>query len=187
MNRKQFFRRMMVALVILLGVQVSASAQFGGLKKAADKAMKTATEKVKKAKDAVTGTTSQSNSSYQEYEDGGYSNDGGMTVMGGSGSRDAEFNRVKKAALHPCMLFVGTNAQGVAGVHRLMLLPYLPIEVLMGNQPAAVQLKLTFVPAALDRHEIVYLTLHFVDDGGKLIDYCVQSLLVHCSYVYSEY
>lgn len=29
------------------------------------------------------------------------------------------FNRVKKAALHPCMLFVGTNAQGVAGVHRL--------------------------------------------------------------------
>ena len=37
------------------------------------------------------------NSSYQEYEDGGYSNDGGMTVMGGSGSRDAEFNRVKKA------------------------------------------------------------------------------------------
>jgi|GEM_PF-2007839 len=97
MNRKQFFRRMMVALVILLGVQVSASAQFGGLKKAADKAKKTATEKVKKAKDAVTGTTSQSNSSYQEYEDGGYSNDGGMTVMGGSGSRDAEFNRVKKA------------------------------------------------------------------------------------------
>ena len=97
MNKKQFFRRMMVALVILLGVQVSASAQFGGLKKAADKAKKTATEKVKKAKDAVTGTTSQSNSSYQEYEDGGYSNDGGMTVMGGSGSRDAEFNRVKKA------------------------------------------------------------------------------------------
>lgn len=29
------------------------------------------------------------------------------------------FNRVKKAALHPCMLFVGTNAQGVDGVHRL--------------------------------------------------------------------
>lgn len=29
------------------------------------------------------------------------------------------FNRVKKAALHPCMLFVGTNAQGVPGVHRL--------------------------------------------------------------------
>ena len=29
------------------------------------------------------------------------------------------FNRVKKAALHPCMLFIGTNAQGVTGAHRL--------------------------------------------------------------------
>ena len=97
MSKKAFIVRVAVTVVIALLVPATASAQFGGLKKAADKAKKSATEKVQKAKDAVKGEKSQSNNSYQEYEDGGYSNDGGMTVMNGSGSRDAEFNRVKKA------------------------------------------------------------------------------------------
>ena len=97
MSKKAFIMRVAVAVAIALLVPATASAQFGGLKKAADKAKKAATEKVQKAKDAVKGEQSQSNNSYQKYEDGGYTNDGGMTVMGGSGSRDAEFNRVKKA------------------------------------------------------------------------------------------
>ena len=97
MSKKELIKRAAVALVIAFLVPASASAQFGGLKKAADKAKKAATEKVKKATESVKENTSQSNHSYQEYEDGGYTNDGGMTVMNGSGSRDAEFNRVKKA------------------------------------------------------------------------------------------
>ncbi len=115
MNKKEFIMKVAMILVVALLLPATASAQFGGLKKAAEKAKKTAKEKVEKAKESVKApSTSQSNNSYQEYEDGGYSNDGGMTVMNGSGSRDAEFNRVKKAGGWDKYLELDKTANGRA-------------------------------------------------------------------------
>jgi hypothetical protein len=46
MSKKEMIKRAAVALVIAFLVPASASAQFGGVKKAADKVKKAATEKV---------------------------------------------------------------------------------------------------------------------------------------------
>ena len=75
MNKKQFFMRMVMAVVIAFGVQATAYAQFGGLKGLANKAKKAVKEKVEEtASDTKKSVAQQAETTVQQQAE--------MTVVG---------------------------------------------------------------------------------------------------------